>query len=722
MDGSVSERDEAPTSNDKPNFAKYEKVHKEALARFERAKKAEAENRQEAENDIRFRNGDQWPQKIKNERGDRPTLTINRTDAFVRRVVNELRRNRPSIKVAPADSKASLDVARIMGGIVRNIERNSQADRAYDTAADQAVGSGFGHFRIVTEYCDEQGFQQDLRIKRIPNQFTVYSDPDANEADWADAQWRFVTELVHPDDFEDEYGFRPASFTEIGDNSLADWYDGEKVRVAEYWRIVTNKIRVYQMPDGQIVRGGKNDAEMLAALKVQGIVPRTREVEQKRVEQYMLTGEGVFKKGEWLGKFIPVVSVIGREAWIEGKRVIMSLIRHAKDPARMYNYWASMETEQVALQNKIPYLVPKGAIDDPDIRKRWESANVTPYPFLEFDVVNGMQPQRQPGPTLSDGAREGRISAVEDLKAVLDMQDPTMGRPITGDASGIAVREYKQQGDTATFDFTDNVAKAIRQCGRILVDLIPKIYDGPRIARMLNEDGTTQQVPVNQPAVIDGIQQIYDLRVGTYDVSVDVGPSYQTQREESREGQIALITAQPELAGVIGDLVIANMGWPQAEEMAARVRKSMDPSITGDALPPQVQQQMEQGKQMIAQLQDALQQAQNHIREQQFDVQKHAIDAKAKALSAQADVAKSTVDQQRIALERDKLGVDTVIARTKAAIDVMQLRVDEIKATAEVMGAQVDMATLLGELAQLRAQVEGLAMPAVAMPAAQQLQ
>lgn len=699
-----------------PDWEEFKDVHTEALERFKRAVEAEADMRQAAEEDIRFRNGDQWPQDLKKGRSaERPTLTINRTDAYARRVVNNMLQNMPRVKVTPGDSKASVKVAKVYNGIIRAIQRNSSAEKAYETVADQMVGSSFGHARVCTKYADDDGFTQEIVIERIPNQFTVYSDPDAREAAWEDADFRFVTEMVMPKDFKAEHGFTPKSFSELGSPQEASaWFDGDKVRVAEYWRVVRKKQVLYLMPDGKIVRGVDpvKDREMLAQLPPDQLAMiRSREVELPVVEQYMMTGEGVFKKSDYKGKFIPIASAVGREYWIDGKRHLKSHIRDVKDVQRMYNYWASSETEQVALQTKIPVMVPKGAIDDPEIRKKWMTMNTTPHPFIEFDVVNGMMPQRIEGPSVGAGLREGRIMAIEDMKAVLDQQDPTMGRPISGDASGIAVENYQRQGDVATFDFTQHFGNFVCQIGKILVDLIPVVYDGPRIARMLEEDGTPSMQQINAPTVVQGVDDIFDVRVGKYDVSVELGPSFQTQREETLASQLDALAKMPNLWGVIGDLVVKNTNWPQSDEIAQRIRRSMDPAILGEGPPPALKQKMAAMGQQIQQMQGYIQKLQQHITEQQFDVQKHALDAKAKETSAQASMAKASVDVANAQLEAKKLGVDTFKARAETMLDLMELRLKEMEVVADAMGHAVDFAMLQQNVAAARAQLEGFAAP-----------
>jgi hypothetical protein len=681
----------------KPNFDEYKKVHEEALTRFKRAVDAENDNREAAEDDIEWLLGNQWDEKTKRARRKRPTLTVNRLNDFKRRTVNEIRKNRPAIKVGAADSEASDEVAAIMGGMIRAIERNSHADIAYDTAVDQAVGNGFGHFRVITEYVDAESFLQEIRIERIANQFSVYTDPECQQPGGEDATWRFVTEMFDADTFEAKHGFKPASLKEVG--AVGDeaelWWDGDRVRVAEYWRIVEKPVTIYLMPDGKVTRGSGDEKKDIEKMAAAGVMPQhSRTTKMPVVECYMMTGEGCFKKQDYKGRFIPIVSVIGEEVIKGDKRVLKSLIRDAKDAQKMLNYWKSTETELLASQPKAPVWLPRGSIDDPSIRKKWDSANTESWPYLEFDVVAGMGPQRQQPPTFPTAARDGANGSIEDMKAIMGIQDPTLGKQ-GNEVSGVAIFERKLQGDVSTFHFVDNLARAIRQCGTIIVDLIPHVYDTERIVRVLGEDGKTEQkVKVNGPTIVNGKERTFKFDSGKYDVSVSSGPSFTTQREEAARYQMALMQANPAMGQVIGDVIVKNMEWPQADEMAARIRKSLPPHITGDAPHPQVQQQMQQlqqqlqqGKQMLDQLQEQNAALKDYIRAAEFDVKKAQAQAQAVERKAAGDFAVKYID----AISKRITALATMMEAKQSQVDGITDLVAEVRGIADSIAAGVPL-------------------------------
>lgn len=238
-------------------MAKDSDIISEAREAFEYASDAESENRATALEDTKFaRLGEQWPEEIRKqrEREGRPCLTINRLPAFARQVVNDARMNRPQIKVVPVGNGADQVTAQVLGGLVRNIEAQSNADIAYDTAIEAAVYGGFGYFRISTDYAHETSFDLDLKIEPIFNPFTVYGDPKGAGGDSSDWNFAFVTELLRKEDFERQYKGAQASSWE-GERDDENAEDGEQVRVAEYWKRSdeTRKILLLKGPSGERV-------------------------------------------------------------------------------------------------------------------------------------------------------------------------------------------------------------------------------------------------------------------------------------------------------------------------------------------------------------------------------------------------------------------------------------------------------------------------------------
>lgn len=695
-------------------FEKYKDVHEEALERFEEAKTAESEMRDAARDDIAFRRGDQWSKEDKRARRGRPTLTIPRINDFPRRVVNEARKNRPAINVSPADSAASAETATVINGLVRNIERISRADLAYDTALDQAVGNGFGHWQVITEYLDEDSFVQEPRIARIPNPFSVYSDPTATEPDWFDAKWRFLVEEVSANEFERVYGFKPTDVADLPQKHLGrSWFSrgGTMVQVAKYWRIVYDESTIYQTPDGAVLPSTgdkKRDRELFAQAGMQPT--RERVVRKPRAEPYLMTGAGTFLKSEYKGAYIPIITVVGEELWDEDERTIKSLIRDAKDSQRAYNFWASLETELVAQQPKSPWVLGKGSIDDPELKKRWDAMNAKAFPYVEYDTMGGSMPApfRSPPPTFPDAIRAGMMRAEDDMRAIMGMPQATQGM-VSSEQSGVAVYQRKLQGDIGTFHFIDNLGRAIRNTGIVLVDLIPHLFDRERVARIVNADQSVQKVQINRPFIdpADGKEKNFDVRMGRYDVAVEAGPSYQSQREQQIDSMIKLAQAFPPLMQAGGDLVVAEMPWTNAKEIAQRLKAMLPPELTG-GLPAQVKAQLDGLQQQLQGAGEQIKGMERYITEQQFDVQKKEMEARGREQMSAVAIAK-------LNLEREKLQVDTVNARAsnvaeriQAAADLLTAQVEMVKAVGEAAGIAVDASNVIAMLQGTRTQIQGL--------------
>lgn len=562
-----------------------EAVLKEARARFKEAMDADAENRIEALDDLKFAwnyKDYQWPQDIKRLRKGRPCLTENRLPQFIRQIVNTQRQNRPSIKVSPVNSSSDPQVAEVIEGMIRHIEQWSKADLAYDNAFEWAVTSGVGYFRITTEYIDEDGFDQDICIRPIDNAFSVYDDPHYSLPDASDRRYSFVTELVDKDEFEAEYGFMPASVdnTARGDD-LNLWWENDRVRVAEYWRVRTVK----------------------STAKEQGGT-REREVEKRIVEQFLMTGDKIIKKSDWAGVYIPIIPVFGETKNIEGRKLRKSLIRDAKDSQRINNYWLSTETELVALQPRAPYIGPVGAFETDE--QKWANSNAENHAYLQYDPVEGgMRPERQQPPEFPSAVRETRMAAIESMKAIMGVYDASLGAR-SNETSGVAISERQQQGDQATYHFIDNMVRAIRYGGTAIIDLMPKVYDAPRVARIISPDGEPAMVAINYefgqaPLDTKNMRPMpaYNVKDGRYDVVVKAGPSYQTQREESAAAIRELIKAYPPIAQLAGDLLLKNMDFPGADEIAKRLQAQQGQHGVDPAQMQALQQHLQQAGEQV---------------------------------------------------------------------------------------------------------------------------
>jgi vacuolar-type H+-ATPase subunit H len=640
------------------DMAKDDDLLRDAREAFDEAVQAESDNRADALDDLRFaRLSEQWPESVRKQREleGRPCLTINRLPSFIRQVVNDARQNKPSIKVKPVDDKADPETAEVINGLLRNIEYISNADVAYDTAVEYAVSCGIGYLRVDIDYAHDDTFDMDVRILRVPNPFSVYGDPMSEAADSSDWNTAFIVDRMTKDAFRQKYkGAEEVDWEGAGYGSLpAPWADGETIQIAEWWTREEVARKIVQLSDGSILDAEQynkaKDYFDLLGLTVRG----ERETKSWKVKQRVITGAEVLEENDWPGIYIPIVPVYGDDINVEGKRYWRSLIRDSKDAQRMLNYWRTTSTELVALAPRVPFIGPRGAFATDGAK--WATINTTSHPYVEYDGPT--PPQRQPLDTgASAGAMSEALAASDDMKSIMGIFDPSLGQR-SNETSGIAINARKMQSSLTNFHFLDNMTRAIRHLGRVVVDLIPHVYSGPRILRVLGEDGSVAKVPVNQPITVgaespqeeldetqQAVSRIYDLSVGRYDVVVEAGPSFATRREEIAAQMSELLRAYPPAAPLIGDLLVKSLDWPDAEEIAARFKAMLPAQIQGQGQD-QAQQQMQQQVQQL---------------QQQAGQQIQQLQQQAQALRQQLEEEK-----EKTALELRKLDIDAYNAETQ---------------------------------------------------------
>lgn len=600
--------------------------------RYARAIDADRENREQALDDLQFRVGEQWPDDIRKSREDegRPVLTVNRTSQFVRQVTGDIRINKPGIKVRPVDDGADPEVAEIFSGIIRHIEQASRARIAYTTAADSSATCGIGHFRIVTEYSDDDVFDQDIRIRRMPNPFSVVWDEASVELCREDARWCLVTDLMPKDAFEADYPEASLSAFESAEglDYLKDWWDDDEVRVAEYWLKVPAVKTIVRLEDGRVM----DEADVPDG----SVITKSRTVDCHKVVQYIVSGAEILEgPTEWPGKHIPIIPVVGEEVAVGERTVRHGVIRFAKDPQRLYNYWRSATAEAIALSPKAPFIVEEKQVKG--LEAQWREANRANLPYLKYKATpEAPPPQRQLPPQISSAMVSETVAAADDMNAVTGIYPAALGQR-SNETSGVAIQARQREGDVGTFVYVDNLAHSIAFAGEQLVDLIPKIYDGERVIRILGEDDTEDFVRLNVPSPeMDGAYGILKegpggvpmflppLDVGKYDVAVTTGPSYSTKRMEAADSIMQFLQAAPQTAGLVIDLLAKNLDWPGSDEIAKRLAKTIPPEIRDD-LPPQPPQPSPE------QMAEAAK-AQADVAKAQADIQKTEVEIEGKRL------------------------------------------------------------------------------------------
>ncbi|WP_293907423.1 portal protein, partial [Phenylobacterium sp.] len=474
-----------------------DEILEEARAAFQLAADAEAENRREALDDLRFaRLGEQWPQRTRREREleGRPCLTINRLPAFIRQVVNDARQNKPAISVHPVDDAADPETAEVFNGLIRHIEQSSDAEVAYDTALDFAVTCGVGYFRINTRYAADDGFDQDIAVERVANPFSIYGDPEGTAADSSDWNTAFVVDSLPRAAFEARWKGAEAADWSADDPTAGGGLalDGDRVKVAEYWRRERETRTILALSDGRVVEEATYRAQK-AIFDALGVKPvgRPRQAASHKVTQRIVSGAAVLETVDWAGRFIPIVPVYGEELMVDGRRRLSSLVRDAKDPQRMFNYWRTTSTELVALAPKAPFIGRKGAFEtDSD---KWATANTQSHAYIEYDGAE--PPMRQGFAGVPAGALQEALNASDDMKAIMGLHDASLGAR-SNETSGRAIMARQREGDVSTFHYIDNLSRSIRHAGRILLDLIPKVYATARVVRVLVPDGAAKGVAV----------------------------------------------------------------------------------------------------------------------------------------------------------------------------------------------------------------------------------
>lgn len=594
-----------------------------ARKRFQDSDDFDHEWRLEAEEALEQITGNQWDPIIKaqREREKRPCLTINRLIQHLHQVTNEQRQNRPGIKVSPVDDFGDLEKAKIRQGMIRHIEVSSDADIAYDTALEAAATHGRGWFRYLTEYEDPFSFNQIIKCVWVLDALSVYPDPHCESPVYADMNYCFIIGQMSKEAFCQQWPAADVTAWNAWSSRGDGWVTTSAVRVAEYWYKEYERGLIGQLEDGRVVpvgvvvEGARPSPQTVQTLdpatNPAGMaIVRVRETMVPVLKWCKINGHQVLERTDWPGQWIPIVPVMGEQRVVKGKIRRNGIVKHATDPQRMYNYWRTAETETIALAPKAPFIAAEGQIKG--YEAQWRSANINNWSVLTYKPqdVNGHvlpPPQRNVYEPPVAAITQASMLAADDLKSTTGIYDAALGNR-SNETSGRAINARKSESDIATFHYTDNLLRSLRHGARILLDLMPPIYDSARVARILGEDGTSETVPINQEAPNPKTGEVddwNDMTVGKYDVTVSAGPSYATKRQEAVDSMTQMVQAVPDLFKIAGDLLVSNMDWPGADALAARLKKTLPPELQEhDEQDPAAQ--IEQMKQLIPQLQQQL--------------------------------------------------------------------------------------------------------------------
>lgn len=726
---------------------------------------ADRDNRDRAREALRFRDLEQWDADTKNERlndaeGSRPCLVVDKLNQHVNQVVNDERMNRPQIKVRPVDGGADIEVAKIYDGIIRHIQDRSHADIAYDTGFECAVDGGFGFWRVITEFCDPMSFEQEIKIGRIRNRFAVYLDPQHQEPDGSDAQYGFILYKCTKDEFKREFG--ESGETALGafnyeGREFTDWYGEDWVIYAEYFWIEKKRETICLLSNGKVVRKGDYTDEDLAA---QGLSVAVRDGGERIERETMLklvrwrkvTATKILEEGEWAGQWIPIVEVIGTELDIEGRVRRSGMIRPAMDAQRVDNYATSAFVENVALAPRASWVAAVGQLEGQE--ETWRTANrrnisTLQYRPISVDGVVVTPPQRSQPPGISQGWLSVMEQSEHNVQAAMGRYNATLGAP-SNETSGRAINARSREGDIGSFHYSDNLARSLRHTGRILVDLIPKIMDTRRIARIIGMDGTPDSAVID-PELADEMgnpipyaerqnaegkmEKVFNLGVGKYDVTIVTGPSFTTRRLESADAMMEISRGNPEFLNRFGDIIFKSQDWPGSEEIAERFQKMLPPELQNkedsdnpsadlarkagqvqaavqalgqkeaelNALQAQLQDSMQANAEQEAKAKEAIARAQSKVDE---------INAQQEYIKAQHEVLAS--ERRELVLARQLADAQIQNAALKATGQIQEEAVAAERETMEKREAEVTSKTVLTE-STIAALAEGQAQIAQAV-------
>lgn len=640
---------------------------------------AERDNRIRGREDAAFAAGEQWDEADKRQREQqgRPCLVFNRMLGFLHMVENEQRRNRTSILISPVDSDLDPDTARIDQGLIRYIQYNSRAEMAVQAAFMETCRTGLGCWKLTGQYAGGKTFDQDLVIEQIPDAINrVWWDPFAKLPDRSDSRYVFesvtLPRAVHKALYPNAELSNDAFFTDLYGNQEDDWLLEDAVRVATYYYVEEVERKIVQLSDGSV--------EYFEDVKEGARVVAERTITEKQVRIATLNGHEVLDETEWKGSIIPVFPVMGEETFVDGRRVRFSLTHFAKNPQMLFNFYRSNEAEAVGLAPKSPWVAAEGQIEG--YEQIWSTANRLPHSVLPYKPIalNNQQsvppPQRNTAEPPIQALSVGAAQAADDMKAAVSIYDPSLGER-SNETSGTAIAQRQQQAGLANLHFADNLGMAMNACGRAIVEVKPFYYDTDRLVRIIGEDEKQEVVRINAPFTdAKGVQRQYDLSSSKYDVRVSSGPSLMTQRQEAWAAMTEWVRSSPELMQVAGDIIFRNSDIPGAEEIAERLKRTIDPNLTADkdegqaAIPPQVQAQVQALQQLVEQLTAALNQASDEAA-----IKKAELDSRERIANLDAMV--------KVAIAEANLGSAEAIEELRQSLTFMKGELDAMRAQRE---------------------------------------
>lgn len=660
---------------------------REACERYQEAYDADMDNRVQAEEDLKFAALEQWDEAVAAERRrtGRPCLVMDRIGQVVRQVTGDARLNPPGIKVRPVDSGADPKTAETLTGLIRNIETASNAETVYISTLESSARCGMGFMRVRYDYTDDSSFDMELSISAIRSPFAVLFDPFAQDPTRSDAEYCFVSDLIPFEVYKKR--FPKASLTDWdGDGAAgeyAGWREGNAVRVAEYFRRTMERRKLIRLfGSGKVIDVTDMNASAVSDIVAQNVqaygqgVERERTAEVPKVTMHLINGaEELEEPHVWPGRYIPIVPVWGEVVEMGGRTVRRGLVRAARDPQIRYNASVTAVTEYTMTMNKGKRILTPDQIEGHE--SDWSNAHLTTRPYMLLNAPENPNVPHGGVPIPSDPPPAGLLAdlqlAAMDIEAATGVYRENLGKESNA-ISGKAILSRQREGDVGTFLYIDNLTRGVAQIGRILVDTIPRIYDTPRIVRVLGEDGSTDFAPLNTWDAQDG-RVVNDLSQGRYDVVASTGPAFATKAEEARESIVAYMQADPTSAAMLGDLLAKYQDWPGADEIAKRLRaRAVAMGIAEPEDGEQPSQPQPDPNMVLAQAE--MMKAQAAMAKAQADAQNAQMDGQVKMASAQVEVARLELEKVRLQIEAARAGADIRFKDAKTRQDGVKLAIE----------------------------------------------
>ena len=638
-------------------------IVKEAREALATSYEYDRKNIEQAVEDLRFTAGFQWSDAAKAERKGRPMITINRSGQFLRQVSNPIRQNMPVIKAEP-DGDDDDEMTEIANGLMRRIQYNSSAAHVYAAAVEHMVACGIGWMRVMHDYADEEAFEQEILIKRVFDPLSVYPDPASREPARNDMGWCVVSQMIPIKTFKARYPKAAAVGvdTERNDGQYLLWSNGDYVRIAELWKREEVEREIALLANGEtfeLTDAGRAQTDML---KASGMIVNSRKIKGYKVRMYKVTGQEQLEEPyECPSRWIPIIPVVGAEIPLDDGVYRHGLIRFQREPQQLHNYFMSVAAETLAQQPKSPYLVTTKQIER--YKSVWDNANRNQTPYLPYDAdaSAGGPPQRIAPPPLPAGLIQMAQMLADDMKATTGIYDASLGAR-SNETSGVAITAREEQGNTATFHFVDNLEHSLEHMGRVILDMIPKVYDSERTLKLVMEDDTEKTVTVNRSMFQAGDTEFKhnDLsKMKFKSVRVTLGPNYASRRTEAVQQMVKLVQAFPQVGAVGADLIVKNMDFDGSEQLAERLRATLPPQVV-QATDPEAAQAMQPPPDPMAEAQ-----AQGAMRM----MEAQGSEAEAKAQEAQARAASATqgveVDALQAAETLEGTRLDNELKRKK---------------------------------------------------------